>query len=1303
MKTRLGFTLLLVFFISACRSGPEAPWVSPYGCDSTDGPTPSTFELCAGRSTPPNSFRWDFLDGTTRADNTAYYQLMKDVDVAGVSFADEAVVTGGIGDLMVVTPEGILIGLGRLRDRQFAISDGYFLKYPARSGDSYRVADYMSRMSGVRPVSASGSRPGGVADLTSAVSVETIRTLQGPVDVLVYSMAVETRNDPGAETRWYLSPQAGLIRVERGGEQDARAVLTRKGFESPDDPPPSTVTAPLPVSRRSSASNIMEMRSLSIRLTAIAANDTDAGMCPNELYFIVCTRPQTAGNGSSAWTCMTTRRNPVPIACGSGGEEFDAAPSSLDIAFDPAVPADSKVDIVVQAWEADPIGSDQWDLDPKGGNGDMSLNVTYDLATHSWSGDTSGAVFGPGDSPEAWRRAMIWFSVQSPVDAVAPTATSTPADIYVVQDPGLGGVGDIVFEPGPAPAPSFDAAQLVSLSDVSGDALRSREDSARIAPAPDDGTPSDSETPPPPVEEKKEPDPVRPPPEGLEVYDVTSSSVTLFLPTEASIHLMPEPTAAERLDMGSGSGMVTLKGLAPAADYFFDVDGTVLHARTLGGPRASLDSPIREVHGFAPDVLLIVVDNSRTLFSNGALQGNTGSTWQQGQWTVTRNDGSAIPVLKVHRHSIVAGQPDYQVGYGLQYNENLIDVDHYLFLVLGQPIGGRDLLRIQGPFNTDFHLPFSDRYLETPVIQLNQVGYSPRATERYAYISGWMGDGGALSLSNFPDAAEVLSASGVMATVPILSRASLDLDAGAPVHEIDLSSVPPAEGVSYRIRVPGVGVSWPTQVSETGVFKAFYTIARGLTFNRWGRVLDPSWTEWSPRPADHPTVFTANQANWTDFYAENTPRTGERPLVGGHHDAGDFDIRPTHTVVGMLLLRAFEQHPEFLRDGQLTIPESGNGIPDLLDEALWSLAGWEYLQEADGGVRLGVESWRHPWGFYYADQDPTPYWTYACEANHTARVAGLFAQAARLVKPYNGTKSAALRSRAIAAWNWAVAHGASDGPKFYGAGELYRLTGSPVYKAAYETMWAASAWGSAVLTASILPWFSSYTLAVQPAAMDYLLGYIDAPSPLPAIVTDVFASLSRRADEAVEAVRSNHAHRNGRGVNSAPDWGMGTAVGEYVIPAIQRLQLGGLAPESEQAYVNTISLSADYVLGANPHGMVWITGLGSRHPRQPLHLDTLAFLKDGKGLMPGIPVFGPVGNAPGVWYYDPPKAAFYPEFGLQPLGRRYADSRSFVTTSEFDVGVQARQVQLLTALLGAASMPPESWLPGKPDHRKPLP
>jgi len=838
----------------------------------------------------------------------------------------------------------------------------------------------------------------------------------------------------------------------------------------------------------------------------------------------------------------------------------------------------------------------------------------------------------------------------------------------------------------------------------------------------------------------------------VRAFQVTSSTVRLAWPQfsgadKFSVYLAPEPEGTRNEPLykvqvsefpGTATGGVVEK-LAADVDAFFRVDaleGTAVlatgsvHVRTLGGPYATLDTPVREVHLMGPKILQVVLENKRVesyTTDTGALIGYTGPEWQSGDWTVTRADGSQIVVTAKYRHSVPVGQNYYEVGYATPTYDKLLDVDHRIFLVLDSPVGYREILHVQGPFSTDFLLPYSDHYLETPVVQLNQVGYSPRATERWAYVSGWLGDGGTLSLADFPATAsvvhdyedETLVRNAAVSSIQIALRSTNDEGVGGEVREIDLSGVPPVEGAVYRVCLPGVGVSWPTQVSETAVFKTFFTVARGLYHNRWGRDLKEQWTEWAPRNPDHPTVYTAEESNWALKFAETTPKTGERPMVGGHHDAADFDIRIMHTLVPMYVMRAYEANPGAFTDGQLMIPESGNGIPDLLDEAIWNLKGWVCLQEADGAVRTGVESWRHPWGIYYADEDPLPYWTYARDAVHTARVAGLLAQAAWLMKPFADLNNESdpvtqlyhsFYERAISAYTYATSNGVSEtiqGPMFLAAGELYRLTGDAAYKTKFEATWAANhvAWDVNGLSIyPYFPWATSWLDTTKQVSLgDHLMGYLTSSNPVSGYLAFAHTKFAEQADTAVSVIHTASAHRNGRPSGQSVSWGQATAIGRWLNPVYHASQLGGLSEEKQQAYFNAMSLSADYILGGNPNGTAWITGLGSRHPENPCHNDSLAFIKAGKGPVPGIPVYGPTTTVPGVTHYRNMTNTFYPAFTDQPPLRRYSDTWSFITNNEFTVTeCQAPDTELFAMLLKLGMMPPPSWKPFQPEHDNPL-
>ena len=83
-------------------------------------------------------------------------------------------------------------------------------------------------------------------------------------------------------------------------------------------------------------------------------------------------------------------------------------------------------------------------------------------------------------------------------------------------------------------------------------------------------------------------------------------------------------------------------------------------------------------------------------------------------------------------------------------------------------------------------------------------------------------------------------------------------------------------------------------------------------------------------------------------------------VTGGWHDAGDFDRRSFHLRAVEDLVVTYLFNPTAFTDGQLNLPESGNGRPDLLDEAVFGLEVWRQAQQPDGGVGVWIEATSHP-------------------------------------------------------------------------------------------------------------------------------------------------------------------------------------------------------------------------------------------------------------------------------------------------------------------------------------------------------
>jgi len=830
-----------------------------------------------------------------------------------------------------------------------------------------------------------------------------------------------------------------------------------------------------------------------------------------------------------------------------------------------------------------------------------------------------------------------------------------------------------------------------------------------------------------------------------------------------------------------------LSGLAPGVHHFLRVEvdapgGTVAgntHALTLGGPNASLengrlDNGVREVLGFSPRTLLVVLAQTDVWVGPGdaedlwrkslaeAIHGTTfgaleGDLYQAGPWTVTRvATGAPVPVAAVRRHSLPVGTPrgihvvGVQDGYasveaaleaGDAYppetwhdvRNKVLNVDHRIYLVLEEPVGERGVLRIQGPGSVDLLLPFSDRYLETPVVQLNQVGYSPRARQRYAYLYGYAGDGPCLDFADFPSHVQVLDepadilsprlpAAGQDA-LPTSLRREADADGGGKVLQVDLASLPAKEGGYYRVRVPGVGVSWRTAVSETAVLKAFYVLSRGMFLNRWGGDLEPECTDW-PRPPDHPLVYVPEVENLN--YFTESPRSGQQAyceaargaaqgdpsrqiaLDGGYHDAGDFDQRPMHVRVPQLLMRLVELNRAAFdgTDGQLTIPESGNGIPDILDEALWGVRAWERLQAPDGCVRLGVETYMHPL-FSPAHLDDLPYVTYGCHKNITARAAGLFAQAARLLGDYEAQapgRAAELRARAVAAYGNAKPQDPAPEFVLYASGELYRLTRDPAYRADFLAAW--DAWDQRIV-GNWIP--LGHDVDGGEAYPGFLLAFLHDPLLHPADepLRDRFETLLENRCSELRAQFDGLAHRNPRPAGYALGYGQATSPMRYLYGMSARLEMLDPSWEEARDLFDHLSLAADYLLGANPNGTVYITGLGTRRVMNPLWVDSVAFHRQGMGHMPGFPVFGPAAFIP--WYSATMALAFHPDFDAVPKGLQWADVDPVASWNEGTIWEsQAPQVLLVGALLARGMMPPASWKPsalpgGGADHANPLP
>lgn len=151
-------------------------------------------------------------------------------------------------------------------------------------------------------------------------------------------------------------------------------------------------------------------------------------------------------------------------------------------------------------------------------------------------------------------------------------------------------------------------------------------------------------------------------------------------------------------------------------------------------------------------------------------------------------------------------------------------------------------------------------------------------------------------------------------------------------------------------------------------------------------------------------------------YNKMSDASTERDVSGGWYDAGDYNKYTSWTasyVIGFMY--AYVQNPQVWRD-DYNLPESGNGVPDILDEAKWGIDHLLRMQQSDGSV-LSIVGLSHASPPSSAT-GPSAYGTPSTAA--TLNTAAAFAFAAKVFASVGQTTYAnTLKEQAIAAWTWA--------------------------------------------------------------------------------------------------------------------------------------------------------------------------------------------------------------------------------------------------------------------------------------------
>ena len=246
---------------------------------------------------------------------------------------------------------------------------------------------------------------------------------------------------------------------------------------------------------------------------------------------------------------------------------------------------------------------------------------------------------------------------------------------------------------------------------------------------------------------------------------------------------------------------------------------------------------------------------------------------------------------------------------------------------------------------------------------------------------------------------------------------AVDPSSGDRAWQFDFSHV--TEKGRYFIRDKESGYdSVPFSIAENIYKPVLVQAVRMLYYQRAGiakeaRFAGPGWS-------DTPSHLGPGQDADARLYSAKDDPSTARDLHGGWYDAGDFNRYTRWSgdyVVG--LLHAYLESPKAFSD-DFGIPESGNGIPDLLDEVKWELDWLKRMQNDDGSLLsvIGLASGSPP----SAASKPSYYGPATTSATYGGAEA--FALAAKTYRKFPAFQTFAddLERRAIKAWVWAQAH-----------------------------------------------------------------------------------------------------------------------------------------------------------------------------------------------------------------------------------------------------------------------------------------
>lgn len=557
-----------------------------------------------------------------------------------------------------------------------------------------------------------------------------------------------------------------------------------------------------------------------------------------------------------------------------------------------------------------------------------------------------------------------------------------------------------------------------------------------------------------------------------------------------------------------------------------------------------------------------------------------------------------------------------------------------------------------------------------PLVRVNQHGYLPKAVKWAAVVSE----------SAEPLAWELLDAAGKTVakgkTIPL----GEDLSSRDPLHRIDFSSYE-KEGEGFVLRVGGAGgaESFPFDIKKDLYHALSKDAMRYFYLNRAGVALDESLAgAWAHGPW-YASDDSVEPFSGPDSFGVLWPKRDYVLNAGkGWFDAGDYGKYVVNGgIATWTLLNLYERNPTQFPDGSLAIPEAGNKIPDVLDEARWEMDFMLGMQVPEGHGQAGMVHHK----LHEPVWSPIPYkpaervtdrFAFVPSTAATLNLAASAAQMARLIKAFDADYSARCLEAAERAWKAAKenpefkygripGNGGGNYDDFYledeyywAAAELFITTGKAVYK---EEI-AKALKSDKVLAASSAPngpmyWGGVSTLAHLSLMLngETLASDAEGKATLAKLSSLVMAGADRYLAQIKEEGYLVPMFEY--------EWGSTSSV-------LNKIMLMAYAYDAtgKKSYLDGLTMSADYLLGRNALCKSFVAGYGENPIHYPHHR---YWADDEDGGFPPPPP-GALSGGPNEKASDEATA-----FMVQKMARskRYADDIRSYSTNEVAINWNA--------------------------------